>query len=183
LQNDFGVPLTIGLRVIPKFCGIADGSFFTYGVDVVAHAELWLRNLTALPLVFGCASHQVHEPIGSGSAANDDSDTDAAAKVTAEAALSEIASVFEMGDRGKGLRSQSMDNSSSAVGDVEFLPFQSSGIRYHEVFEYIEIEGSTVKKRWWASDNYNSWRKSPMDTIVSGETWQWIDDAWVSLSL
>lgn len=178
MKDDFGVPITIGLRVVPKLCTKYDGTVIAYGVDVIAHAELWIRNLTSLPLVFGCPSSQLHAHLIRDVNEEDGSEPETVSKAAAEAALMEIASVLEIGERGKGFLSGEDDRTATSGSFVEYLPYQQSEMIYHEVFEYIEIESSTVKRRWWGSENQSSWRSSPEDITNYDSSWEWMSSSW-----
>eukprot|EP00978_Attheya_sp_CCMP212_P014016 scaffold35454_cov51-Attheya_sp.AAC.6 len=140
-----------------------------YGMEVIVYAELWVRNLTLLPLAFGCPSAQIHTrkkgDIGEGESSS----------VAAEAALMEIASVLELGDRGKSLLN-AFDQNLYLGGDTYMLPLQQCDSIVEEVFEYIEIESSTIKRRWWASEKHDSTRQPPSDDVPGGSGWQWFDN-------
>jgi hypothetical protein len=51
-----------------------------------------------------------------------------------------------------------------------------------ECFEYIEVEASTVKRRWWASEDPQSIRSNL--TLIDDDhgDWHWLDKSWVSWS-
>jgi hypothetical protein len=178
VSNDsFGVPMTFGVRVLPKltFGQMGDASRAQiYGVEIIVYAELWIRNITSLPLNFGCPSAQVH---GS-KASTSRTIAENASRFNAESALMEIASLLEVGDKGTGVDRQGAKGSAS-VGGIESLPNQECDELWEEVFEYLEIEYSTVKRRWWASESYDSFR---MNITQSAENrkWRWISENWVS---
>lgn len=100
-------------------------------------------------------------------------------KAAAEAALVEIASVLELGDKGKGLAN--VNPESIEKGDFRNIPLQSSTCLCHEVFEYIEVESSTVKRRWWATEHYDKISVDVESYKETGSNWEWIDNSWVSL--
>jgi hypothetical protein len=53
-----------------------------------------------------------------------------------------------------------------------------------EVFEYIEVSQSLVKRRWWAGEIYDDIRNSPskIDTSIDGDDWIWDDDWMIDCS-
>ena len=178
----FGVPLTFGVRIVPKLSlpVLDDPSRgLVYGLEVIIYAELWVRNLTTLPLNFGCPSYQLHEstigPDG-GHGVLDDS----AARFTAESALMEIANLLEVGDKGTGLSNKAA-REVATTGGIESLPNQECTELVEEVFEYIEVDGSMIKRRWWASESYDSYRENITGNMEENEAWKWINDSWVSL--
>lgn len=174
-KDEFGDMLTLGLRMIPKVVkGYRKGieSFTIYGVDMIVYSELWLRNTTTLPLSFGCPSIQIHRNQWAGIV--DDAYTDSG-KMVAEAALLEIASVLEFGDKGKNLKNKNEELTSKLCQ----LSFQESSMMIHEVFEYIEMENLIEKRRWWACEDPFIPQVDPLllNEITAG--WHWIDEKWV----
>ena len=167
-NDSFGVPLTLGVRILPKMTvpSIDDPTRSRiYGLEVILFAELWIRNITDLPLNFGCPSLQFHE------AASGDGEL----AFTAENALMEIANLLEVGDKATGLRNDIFNE------DFKSLPNQECNhALVEEVFEYVEIESSTVKRRWWASESYECYREKIIDvTEPKVGTWTWQDERWV----
>lgn len=112
-------------------------------------------------------------------AADDMSTFESASKAAAESALLEIASVLEFGDKGKGLGAS---QGKFDTLNVQGMPLQSSEQLFEEVFEYIEVENSTVQRRWWGSQQYDNKRPAIPHFKEGGSYWRWIDDTWVSLS-
>jgi hypothetical protein len=161
----FGVPLILAIRIGEKPFG---------GVDVVIYADLWVSNCSSLPLAFGYTK----EPLSALSKTRDPSFADVSA---AEAALREISSLFELGEEGKKLSRDEGVRSQLFVVDVYQLPFQRTVTILEECFEYVEIAGSTVLRRWWASENPHSFRNN-LTAVESDGTWEWLDNSWVSSS-
>jgi hypothetical protein len=180
VRDEFGIPLTIGLRIVPKLARVREsGSSLCYGFDIVTFAELWLRNLTSLPLAFGCPSNQINEQYNRDFNEPSEPGSDEFGIINAEAALIEIASVLEFGEKGKGLNLGDEGGSGINHNDTYLLPYQTSSLIFEEVFEYVEIENLTVKRRWWSSEKHDSLRQSPLDCRAFGNGWHWIDDEWV----
>jgi hypothetical protein len=180
LEDAFGVPITFGVRVMPKVAKLSTRQSDTVccGVDVVVYAELWIGNLTSLPLTFGCPAIQIYAKHDSGGGESLDTTENVATKFSAEAALMEIASVLELGDKGTGFDTRNADLAASA-GEIYILPHQESCSIAEEIFEFIETEDSTVKRRWWASESYWSLRNSNILHLKDdGHSWHWLDDAW-----
>lgn len=174
-NDSFGVPLTFGVRVVPKMTfGTLDepSKIHIYGIEIIVYAELWIRNITTLPLNFGCPSYQVH---GVGDSSTNISD-DTASRFNAESALMEIASLLEVGDKGTGLNKKAARDLAT-TGSIESLPNQVCDELWEEVFEYLEIEYSTVKRRWWASESYDSFRMNITQSHENG-IWNWIGEQW-----
>ncbi len=176
INDTFGIPLTLGVRIVPKTTlGTLEEPSKTqiYGIEIIVYAELWIRNVTSLPLNFGCPSYQVH---GHGESVNETFE-DTATRFNAESALMEIANLLEVGDKGTGLSTKAARDV-AITGGIESLPNQQCEELWEEVFEYLEIEYSTVKRRWWASESYDSFR---MNITQSNETgrWSWIGENWV----
>ena len=176
-NDSFGVPLTFGVRIVPKTTlGTLDEPVATqiYGIEIIVYAELWLRNLTSLPLNFGCPSYQLH---GMGTSPAEILDA-TATRFNAESALMEIASLLEVGDKGTGLNKKAAREVAS-TGAIESLPNQECAELWEEVFEYLEISFSTVKRRWWASESFDSFRMNITQSDENGR-WNWIGESWVS---
>eukprot|EP00536_Pseudo-nitzschia_multiseries_P004057 jgi/Psemu1/323294/estExt_fgenesh1_pg.C_650034 len=173
----FGIPTTFGIRVEPKMT-IADQYMGdVYGLEVIVYAELWIRNITSLPLSFGCPSYQIYEPEPADGTVESSSD-DSIAKFTAEAALMELTSLFEVGDKGMVLNQKTGKEHFERSHVIERLPGQQCRELTEEVFEYVEIENSMVKRKWWASESYNGYHKQIFDVDDSGANWKWLDRRW-----
>ncbi len=182
IRNDFGVPLTIGVRNVPKGAkSLFEGNAGTgyYGVEMIVYAELWFWNLTSLPLNIGCPARQLIGVLNSADINSKENAYDVnAAKFTAEAALMEMASVLELGEKGTGLTGRYGNPTSKPFG-TRSLPLQESNFLVEEVFEYLEIEKSSVKRRWWASEIYDDLRPNLTEVEDNGQNWRWIDECWV----
>ena len=48
-----------------------------------------------------------------------------------------------------------------------------------EVFEYVETENSVIKRQWWASEQHDSCRSSPLLEFPSESDWIWHDSTWM----
>lgn len=59
------------------------------------------------------------------------------------------------------------------------LPLQAANELVHEVFEYMEVESSIVKRRWWAAEQFDNQRTDIAKFPESGSYWKWIDESWV----
>ena len=182
-----GSPLTFGVKIVPKKIfnvtsspTQGDTSISIAGYDVIIFAELWVRNLTNLPLIFGAPSAQVYKHNQKQRMKEKSDDLlDSVRKVAAEAALMELTSVLEFGDRGKGLK-VSPEDERSPGGDVHTLATQDYGVDVvDEVFEYLEMDRTTMKRRWWASESHDKSRSSPsLHNVPGGNRWEWKDDRW-----
>ena len=91
----------------------------------------------------------------------------------------ELANLLESGDKGTGLSNKAA-REVAATGEIESLPKQEGRELVEEVFEYLEIDASTVKRRWWASESYDTYRENIISTKDDGERWKWMDGDWVS---
>lgn len=164
IVDAFGVPLSLGVRLVEKESG---------GVDVTIYAELWMCNCTSIPLVFGCTSHRIlsHEAR--------DPQTSFTEFSAAEAALKEISSLFDLRE---DIQRPISDENTPMHGrtDIKILPGQASSLIVEECFEYIEVEASTVKRRWWTTENPRA-PDTNLTNVESDGTWRWLDESWVSL--
>lgn len=167
-MDEFGIPLPVSVRVAPK----------RKGIEAALYAELWFSNCTTLPLVFGCPQEHVTGPLD-----GYEVDSSSSELTAAEAALKEISSLFETGDDGKGFTRERHKAKPVGSADSVRIPAQTGRTVVEECFEYIEVENSTVKHRWWALEN--SRLKSDDMTLIEkdGKTWQWLDKSWVSVPL
>ena len=187
IDDDFGAPTTIGIRIVKKMAtkeGVTNSKAICFGVDVILYAELWMSNLTTLPLTFGCPATQVYKannntPDDDESSNNSSADQPGEAAVhSAEAALMEIASVLELGEKGSKMDTRKATLQEEA-GAVVILSQQQSSSLVEEMFEFIEIGGAGVKRRWWASENYWNHRdKSILELSDHGKHWHWVDKTW-----
>lgn len=176
-EDDLGTPSVFGLRIVPKMTLDDPFQGRVYGLEVIIFAELWIRNITPLHLNFGCPSYQLHESGNDGRTrtASDES----VARFTAESALMEIANLLEVGDKGTGLN-QRAARQVSETGILESLPDQECSLLVEEVFEYVEVESSMVKRRWWASESYDTYRGRIVDVSDHDRVWKWVEEQWVS---
>jgi hypothetical protein len=177
----FGAPLTFGVRILPKMTqplldDLSQSSI--YGLELIIYAELWIRNLTTLPINFGAPAYQMHESCYDARDAQAFSEQ-SAARFSAESAIMEISSVLEFGDQGTGF-SNKTSRELAETGVVESLPKQRCSALVEEVFEYVEIESSVVKRRWWASESHDSYRENITQSPEESEAWRWVDETWVS---
>ncbi len=176
-DGDFGIPMTFGVRIEPKMTNDDMHQGCVYGVEVIIYAELWIRNITSLPINFGCPAHQIYEPEQN---STETSFHDSIAKFTAESALMELTSLLEVGDKGTLLNQKVAKEESDTSDLIESLPGQRCAQLTEEVFEYVEIESSMVKRKWWASESYNGYHKQIFDVDDVGVNWRWLDEKWVS---
>lgn len=165
LKDSFGVPLTLGVRIAEKVCGL----------EVTLYAEFWFSNCTSLPLVFGCPKDQVFSQI------QNEIDMPSNEVSAAQAALKEMSSLFETGEEGTGLQ-QPTSRNNSCVTEVCRFPAQSGVVITEECFEYIKVnvDQSTILRRWWASEDPQSLQEDITGVEEDGSDWQWLDKAWVS---
>lgn len=178
-DDDFGIPMVFGVRIVPKMTIDDPHRGRIYGLEVIIYAELWIRNITSLPLNFGCPAYQLHEPEQAFHVTKAASD-DYIAKFTAETALMELASLLEVGDKGTTLNQKAVKEKTEMGNLIESLPEQECSELMEEVFEYVEIESSMVKRRWWASECYNGHHKQIFDVDDTETNWKWLNEKWVS---
>jgi hypothetical protein len=126
-----------------------------FGLEVFVFAEIWIKSLTSLPLVFGAPSSHVK----SSGHYRRKTNVNSSRKLMAEAAVLEIASVLDFGELGRDLNLD--DNARTLGGDLLILPRQQSYVVVEEVFEYIEVESSCVRRRWWASEKHDKSSQEP----------------------
>ncbi len=112
-----GTPLTLGLKINPRVATIRQverPSKMIVGYEVIAYSEIWIKNLTSLPISFGVPSNQVTSPPLEGGFSS---------RIAAEAALSELSSILEFGDKGHGLTKTDDEGR-----DILLLPLQQCDI-------------------------------------------------------
>lgn len=177
-DRSLGVPLVFGVRILPKMTTDDPFRGHVYGLEIIIYAEIWIRNITNLPLNFGCPAYQLHNAAPDQQTSESSFD-ESVAKFTAESALMEIANLLEVGDKGTGLN-QAVARKIAESGTIESLPDQDTKELVEEVFEYIEISGSLVRRRWWASESFDSYRQNITNAQDDAAAWKWIDDKWVS---
>ncbi len=114
MVSECSVPLTIGVKIIPKTTVI------NKGFDLVLYCELWLCNLTSLPVIFGATSNQL--------TLDDKRKTSEKSERTlnAENALLELSSILEFGDKGHSFISD--QEKPSDVVEILNLPKQQSEV-------------------------------------------------------
>ena len=153
VKDMFNVSLPLGLRIARK----------PSGVDITVFAELWCTNGTPLDLIFGSPNQQIVD------AQNDrDSEyTKSKEFSVAEATLKEISSLFESGEA--GANPTQMDTL-----EIVRIPGQVAPYVTEECFEYLEVVSSTVRRRWWASENPFSPRESISVIDERRENWDWM---------
>ncbi|KAL7555190.1 hypothetical protein ACHAWF_018839 [Thalassiosira exigua] len=138
-------PLTIGAKLTPRSPDPGKGW------NIILYAEVWLRNLTTIPLAFGAPSLQV---------GYDDVESTLPGKVSADSALIELTSVLE--GNSFGLFGASEDDEDLDGNDIVNLPIQQCDEVWEEVFEYTSMnEKGNVDRRWWASENHLTTRQEP----------------------
>ena len=106
----FGAPTTIGVKIIPRLKVLRKNGNLAncvIGFNIVFHSELWIKNLTNLPILFGALQNQLFSPyLRSGSL---NSIHESSRKKAAAAALVELSSILEFGDKGHGIGGKSCD--------------------------------------------------------------------------
>lgn len=167
IVDELGISLPVAARIAPK------GNV----VEVAIYTELWFSNCTELSLVFGCPQEHLAGPLDSY-----ESDSGPTTELSAaEAALKEISSLFEAGDAGKEISHKRVKIKAATSADTVRIPAQTAPTIVEEIFEYIEVEYSTVKRRWWALENPLLTQDNATDIVKDGKTWQWLDKSWVSV--
>ena len=127
-----GTPLSLGLRSIPKLSTeMQDGKLIktVAGYDLVLFCELWICNLSSLPIVFGAPQSEIvskHK--------KDSCQSDISRKMAAEAAIHEISSILEFGEKGTVINNDSNDH--YLPTDVRILPKQQSNEVYGKCSEW-----------------------------------------------
>lgn len=165
-------PLTLGVK-------LSDRSYTESGkgINIILYAEIWLRNLTSLPLTFGAPSFQI--------GVERDVDSLLPAKISAESALVELTSVLEGSSFGL-LGGNDDEAGDDHCDDTLNLPLQQSDSEvYEEVFEYLSLnDRGEVERKWWASENHVILRQEP---DLEGNDWQvdctgdpYLKDGWES---
>ena len=102
--NKLGTPLTFGIKLTPRIAALRQNDQTVKGVigfDLVIHSEIWIKNLTALPILFGVPSFQLNTASLQDGTLR--SSHEPSKKRAAEAALLELSSILEFGDRGHGI--------------------------------------------------------------------------------
>lgn len=164
VSDPFGVPCTLTLRVLQK----------TTGLDITIHTDIWFTDATSLNICMGSTISTISEPIVSTEKKRDPLDVSAA-----KATLDEISSLFESGDGGIGLR-QPDQKIHDSMKEIVRLPGQEIVSVTEECFEYLEIEYSTIKRRWWASEDPLQTAESVPDIDRKRHDFRWLEKAWVS---
>jgi len=158
--------LTIGAKLSPRS---SNSSEIGRGFNLIIYAEIWLRNLTKLPLTFGAPSAQVENtvhkemPLLSG-------------KISAESALVELSSVLDT--NGFGLFGTGEDDTEEFCRDNVNLPLQQCEEFFDEVFEYVALnENGNIERTWWAAEDHISLRKKPDNSGLDNELAWYVDCA------
>lgn len=165
LKDTFGVPLVVGLRTTRQ----------TIGLQVTFYAETWFLNATRLNVSFGAPSDFVF-PVDDVHAAISGFEEMSAA----EAALKEFSALFETGEGGKDLRKERQRQNEEF--DICLLPGHAGTVVTEECYEYIEVDSSVVKRRWWGSEDPGTNRPNLTSLVEDGESWHWVDNKWVSFA-
>ena len=153
-----GTPFSVGIRVGRKnICGV-----FVDALSVVLYVDCWVQNWTGLDLVIGAPAEQVFRE-GDGMVVNQSVGGSA---MEAAAVLSDLVSVFDVGDKGKRL-------DEAEEGNFWVLPLQHGKEVWEEVFEYCELEkGEEVKRSWWGGENSRFARRDRRN-LACPEGWRW----------
>ncbi|GKY92046.1 hypothetical protein MPSEU_000176100 [Mayamaea pseudoterrestris] len=160
ITDALGFSLNVGVRITRKGGGI----------DVAIFAEVWCSNFTSLPVVFGCPQHEII------SAQYSPEELQPTELTAAEAALREISLLFEGGGSETGPPGKNAGLDADVV-DIHRIPEQGSPEIVEECFEYNEMEGSRIKRNWWAGENPNAPRKA-LPYVDSCEDVRWLDESW-----
>ena len=152
VKDVFHVNLPLGIRISSK----------PSGIDITIYSDLWCTNNTSLDIIFG--SPMLYEKYVEPTKALS----------VGEATLKEISSLFESGEFTRKYDMSSRDG----LHDIVRIPGQVSSRITEESFEYVEVEGTEVISRWWASENPFSSREYLMGS--DQEHCKWIDKTWVS---
>ena len=127
-QSGFGVPLVLGMKIIPKVISMNEGGHSyakrIVGFDMILHSELWICNLTSLPITFGAPSFQIIDNINSN--AQNSGVKDRTSMRNAETALLELASILEFGDKGHSFTNDNDNDDPSNGQEITVLPKQQN---------------------------------------------------------
>lgn len=99
--NKLGPPVTFGIQMNPRLATVSKNGKaveVVIGFDLVVFSEIWIKNLTSLPILFGVPSRQID--FSSSDSASLNSIHEPVRKKAAEAALLELSSILEFGDKG-----------------------------------------------------------------------------------
>jgi hypothetical protein len=196
--NKFGSPLTFGIKVNPRIAQLRQNENATHngyviGFDLLVYSEIWIKNLTALPILFGVPSTQIDYASSQGASLH--SMHEPLRKKAAEAALSELSNILEFGEIGnevgdrdvmKEILALSKQESMSTAGkESRVCNFGCDKVLSHtlalseEVFEYKEMENEKVLRHWWAGE-YHAHVKPEVTSFGSleGTEWIWTDKSW-----
>lgn len=96
-----GSPTTIGVKILPRLKTLKRNGKSVHkviGFEIVLHSELWIKNLTNLPIAFGARSKELFDKrTRDGSL---DSIHEASRQQAAQAALLELSMLFDLDARG-----------------------------------------------------------------------------------
>lgn len=162
-------PVTIGVKISSR-------SLNGKGFSLVLYAEIWLRNLTSLPLTFGAPTLQM--------GSDDDVQSTLTGKISADSALIELTSVLE--GNGFSLFGSGDGEDDDQCGDIVNLPLQQCHEVYEEVFEYVSLtDKGDIDRRWYASENHINLRQEPKDDEqwkIDCAGWPYLENGWESCS-
>lgn len=120
-RNKFGSPLTLGLKIIPKVISFHNQIEIIKGFELILHSELWICNLTSLPVTFGAPSSQFFSKNKENHTLRN-SNKRMTNMLNAENALLELSSILEFGDKGHSFTNESNENFSDR--EVLMIPNQ-----------------------------------------------------------
>ncbi len=121
-RNKFGAPLTLGLKIIPKVISFHNQIEVIKGFELILHSELWICNLTSLPVTFGAPSSQFFSKNKENHTLKN-SNKRMTNMLNAENALLELSSILEFGDKGHSFTHESNENFSDC--EVLMIPNQN----------------------------------------------------------
>lgn len=135
--------------------------------QIFVYAELWFLNTTGLAMSFGAPRDQmVRKPWLL--------ESDDIGVTAAQAALKEISALF---DTGEEFPDTDEIAPSSFNSEICPLPAQAGAFVTDEIFEYIKVKDSLVKRRWWAGEIGTSWQSPDLNSKIE----QVVDSSWVCL--
>lgn len=118
----FGAPTTMGVKISPRLKVLRTNTVCVkcvIGFDIVIHSELWIKNLTNLQILFGARANQLYSTsLRSGSL---NSIHEPSRKKAAEAALMELSSMLEFGEKGHGIGGNSSENEILALSKQQCI--------------------------------------------------------------
>lgn len=168
-RTKFGAPLTLGVKIRPRKSLHKESRIL--GFEIIVYSELWLKNLTDLPIVFGAPSMEILSPFATG--VEHTENYGSSTKLAAYSALLELNDIldFDFNERDKDFSTSNEDL------DILTLPVQESDSLVEEIFEYVELEKGIIKKRWWGGEQHDSRRPDPTMPREDSK-WEWDDPEW-----